>query len=96
MPTLQPTELEISPAMLEAIRSFPTVRTVTHCGTTFAGSPLAIYATCPHCGQPVKVRAFAGGPELEDVFDAVLEWLNRPAAQEIARQRQLEIVADDA
>ena len=84
-----------SHSLLEAIRGYPVAREVTHCGSTFVASPLAIYANCPHCGQSIKVRSFSGVPETEDVFDAVLEWLNDPAARDAARQRQLEIAADN-
>lgn len=95
MPTLHPPDVDVTPSLLDAIRSFPTAREVSHCGVTFAASPLAVYAACPHCGQQVKVRSFAAVHELEDVFDAVLEWLNQPAAQTAARERQRELADDE-
>src|SRR4051812_19229166 len=80
--------------LLEAIRCFPVRREVNHCGEVFAVSPFEFYAECPRCGARVKVRSFAAVTELEDVFDAVFEWMSQPEAQEIARRRQ-QILAED-
>jgi hypothetical protein len=41
------------------------------------------------------MRSFSAVTEIEDVFDAVFEWLNRPEAQELARRRQREIANDN-
>jgi hypothetical protein len=94
MAQVQTPAIDVSPELLEAVESFPTAREVTHCGSAFSVSPLDIYATCPTCGTRLKVRAFSAGPDLEDLFDAFLTWLNDPAAARIAAQRQREI-ADD-
>ena len=44
---------------------------------------------------PLKVRAFSAGGEIEDVFDAVFEWMNRPSAQDEARRRQTALKDDE-
>jgi hypothetical protein len=59
-----------------------------------AVSPCDIYAQCPQCGCRIKLRSFSAIPEIEDVFDAVFEWMNQPGALELAKRR-LEIIAAD-
>jgi hypothetical protein len=86
--------VEVSADLLEALRAFPHVRTVKHCDSTMEVSPLALYAVCPACRQRVKLRSFSGAPEIEDVIDAVLEWLADPAARAYAEQRRQEIEED--
>ena len=86
---------EVAPDLLDAIRSLPVARDVEHCGVRFEVSPFAIYATCPRCGERVKVRAFSAGAEVEDVFDAVFEWMNRPGAAQVAESRRTLIAEDD-
>jgi hypothetical protein len=88
------TPLEVSPNLVEAIRTFPLQREIEHCGQRLLVSPFDYYAECPHCHNRIKVRSFSGVPELEDVFDAVFEWLNQPQAEEVARRRQQEIRED--
>lgn len=95
MTTLQADEIAIAPELIDAIRQFPTAREVSHCGLTFTASPLAIYAECPHCGQRLKLRSFASVPEIDDAIDAVLEWMNDPAAQAAAEARRIEIASHD-
>jgi len=85
---------EISEDLLAAIRSFPLQREVEHCGSRFCVSPFDFYAKCPQCGTRMKVRSFSGVQEIQDLFDAVFEWLNQPPAQELARKRQMEIAGD--
>ena len=70
--------VEVSEDLLEAIRSFPVRREVEHCGGRFSVSPFDFYADCPGCGQRIKVRSFTAGGEIEDLFDAVFEWMNQP------------------
>lgn len=82
------TEVVIPPDLLEAVETFPLHREVRHCGETFQISPFDIYADCPRCGTRIKVRSFAGGVEVEDLFDAVFAWMNQPGAEELARRRQ--------
>jgi hypothetical protein len=84
----------ISPELVQAIRLLPHRREVRHCGAAFAVSPFDIYATCPHCGQRLKVRSFAATTELEDVFDAVFAWMLHGNGAELARRRQ-EAIRDD-
>src|SRR5437763_16305765 len=80
--------LEISPGLLEAIQSFPPQREVEHCGVRITVPSFEFYAECPQCGSRIKVRSFSAAVEIEDVFDAVLDWMNQPMAQEVARRRQ--------
>ena len=87
-------QVEVSARLVEAIRQFPLEREVEHCGSKFPASSLALYATCPRCGHQIKLRAFTGGCEIEDVFDAVLEWMSQPGARERVQQRQAAIEAD--
>jgi hypothetical protein len=95
MKTHEVSNLPLSHELIEAIRNFPRVRTVEHCGSSFALSPFEIYAQCPHCSQRLKVRSFAAVTELEDLFDAVFEWMNDPQAAEFAAQR-MRVIATDA
>jgi hypothetical protein len=81
--------------LIEGIKSTPLQREVEHCGNTFLVSPFDIYSTCPNCGTRIKVRACSGVTELEELFDAVFEWMNRPGAEEIARRRREEIAEDN-
>jgi hypothetical protein len=90
-----PPGLRISDDLLEAIRSFPVQRDIEHCGVHFSVSPFDFYAQCPQCGARIKVRSFAGGGEIEDVFDAVFEWMTRPKAQEAAERRQAVLEEED-
>jgi hypothetical protein len=87
-------DIDIPWALIEGIKSSPVRREVEHCGTSFFVSPFDIYATCPSCGTRIKVRACSGVTEIEEVFDAVLEWMNQPGAEEIVSRRREEIAAD--
>ena len=86
--------VEIPPDVIEAIHSLPARREVEHCGSTFAVSPFDIYAVCPRCGTRIKLRALAAVTEIEDLFDAVFEWMITPAGREAAERRLQEIAAD--
>src|SRR5438067_9844308 len=88
MAELETTHPPISADLIDAIKALPHRREVRHCGRTFLASTLDIYANCPQCGEPVKLRAFSGTPDLEDVFDAVLSWMLPDDAAELARRRQ--------
>ena len=88
-------EIQVSHNLVEALRSFPVVRIVEHCGQRFGVSPFEFYAVCPRCQAQIKLRACAGVTELEDVFDAVFEWMLRPEAAELVRRRQQTIAADN-
>jgi hypothetical protein len=90
------TPVEVSSALIEAIRSLPSERIVDHCGTRWSVSPFDVYAKCPRCGANLKLRAFSGCVEIEDVFDAVFEWMNQPGVEDLIRQRRETIKADDA
>jgi len=88
-------ETVIPDGFIDAIRAFPTEREVEHCGTRFTVPSLDIYARCPKCAAEIKVRAFTGGDEIEDLFDAFLAWLRKPQAQATARKRQAVFGDDD-
>ena len=89
-------DIEVAEGLLEAIRSLPLKREVEHCGQRFVVSPFDIYATCPKCGAQLKSRSFSGATEVEDVFDAVFEWMNQPGAAELVRKRREIIERDQA
>ncbi|KAF0247150.1 MAG: hypothetical protein FD180_89 [Planctomycetota bacterium] len=81
--------------LLKIIKEFPSFREFRcTCGSSSRSSPLDIYATCPNCLMKFKQRSFGGGPEVEDFFDAVLEWAGRADAREFARRRQRDIQND--
>jgi len=79
--------IDIPAGLLEAIRSFPLEREVEHCGIRMTVPPFDFYAECSQCGSRIKVRSFSGTEEIEDVFDAVFEWMNQPMAQEVVKRR---------
>jgi hypothetical protein len=81
--------------LIEAIRALPLHREIEHCGARIAVDALEFYATCPHCGARIKVRSYAGAPEIEDVFDAVFEWMNQEGARDIAEKRRLALAAEE-
>jgi hypothetical protein len=86
--------VDVPSHLVEAIRAFPREREVEHCGRKLVVSPFDFYAACPHCGCRIKLRSFSAGYEIEDVFDAVFEWMNQPGARDLARRRQEAIAAD--
>jgi hypothetical protein len=79
---------EITEDLLDAIRNFPARREVEHCGGRIELDPFEFYAQCPQCGIRIKVRSFSAQSGIEDVFDAVFEWMNHTGAQEAATRRQ--------
>ena len=87
--------VDVPSARIDAIRAMPTVRVVEHCGTVWSVSPFDTYSKCPHCGVQIKLRSFSGCPEIEDVFDAVFEWMNQSGAEDLARQRRNTIREDE-
>lgn len=91
----QHSELGLPEADLEAIRSFPTRREVEHCGVKIVVSPFEFYATCPRCRTRLKLRSFSAHAEIEDLFDAVFEWMKQPEAEEVVRRRQTALAAED-
>ena len=89
-----PPHVDVPASLIDAIRSFPLEREVEHCGSKFVVSPFDIYATCPRCGARLKLRSFSAVPEIEDVFDALFEWMLQPEARELAKRRQHDIESD--
>jgi len=94
MKTTSSEDIEIPWKLIEGIKAFPLQREVEHCGGVFTTSPFDIYAECPHCGTRIKVRAFSGVTEMEEVFDAVFEWMNQAGAEEFVKRRREEIAED--
>jgi hypothetical protein len=94
MATQSDTKIDVPAGLTDAIRSFPVERIVEHCGQSIAVDPLAFYAHCAECGAEIKLRGFSAHDEIEDVFDAVLAWMNEPAARRAAQRRQ-EALAED-
>lgn len=84
----------VSPRLIDEIRTYPLSKIVEHCGSDISISPFDIYATCKSCGKRIKVRSFSASPEIEDIFDAVFEWLEKPEAQSLYKKRQKEILED--
>ncbi len=78
----------VSQELINDIRSFPLIRNIHHCGEVLSISPFDIYVTCHKCGQKIKVRSMSATSELEDVFDAVFEWLLQPGATPLMKRRQ--------
>src|SRR5437763_15599444 len=88
---MTPKDIHVSPELIDAINTFPVRREVRHCDTTFSANPFEISVRCPRCGVELKLRSFAAVAELEDVFDAVFEWMNKPGAAEMVKQRRQSI-----
>jgi hypothetical protein len=80
--------------LIDAIRSLPVAKSVSHCGREFTVSPFDFYGICPNCGTRIKLRSFSACPELVDVFDAVFEWLQQPGAESVWQRRQEELRND--
>jgi Zn finger protein HypA/HybF involved in hydrogenase expression len=88
------TTIGVPSEILDLIRDFPVERQVEHCGQRFSVPSLDFYARCPRCGSQIKVRAYSAAAEIEDLFDAVLQWMRQEGAKEAVRRRQAELDAD--
>jgi hypothetical protein len=88
------TTIGLPSELIDLIRGFPVERQVEHCGQRFSVPSLEIYARCPRCGEQIKLRSFSAVTEIEDVFDAFLEWMQREGADEVIRRRQAETLAE--
>jgi hypothetical protein len=95
MGTKSQSRVDVTEDLLDTIRSFPTAREVEHCGTRFQAPPFDFNADCPQCGARIKLRSFSGVGEVEDVFDAVFEWMNQPGAMEAAARRRATLEDDE-
>lgn len=89
------TRIDIPAGLSEAIRAFPVERVVAHCGRRIAVGPFDWYTRCPVCGTEIKLRGFSAQDEIQDVFDAVLEWMNEPGARKAAQRRQAALKKDE-
>ncbi len=87
--------LEIGSDLIEAIRAFPVRREIEHCGARITADPFDFDIQCPRCGTRVKVRSFSAIPEIEDVFDAVFEWMNQGKARDVADRRRQALAAEE-
>lgn len=94
MSTNTVSRVDVPTELVDAIRSFPTERVVEHCGKSATVSPFDFYYRCSVCGQNIKFRSFGAVAEIEDVFDAVFEWMSSPAASSIAEVRRKVIESD--
>jgi hypothetical protein len=90
-----PPGLEIGSDLIHAIRAFPLRREIEHCGAPITADPFDFYVECPQCGTRLKVRSFSAIPEIEDVFDAVFEWMNQEEARDVADRRQAALAAEE-
>ena len=90
-------ELNLSHQLLQAIAAFPLERDVQcfNCDQLISISPFEFYAECPRCNAKRKVKSMSGVTELEDVFDAVFQWLDQPRALAIMEHRQ-RVMRDDS
>jgi hypothetical protein len=95
MKTSTPANLNVPAGLVDAIRAFPQERDIEHCGVRFSVAPFDFYASCPHCGIRIKVRAFSATPEIEDVFDAIFEWMQQPGAADLVKRRQESLKAEE-
>lgn len=95
MPIQIDTKIDIPGGLADAIRDFPVERVVEHCSRRFAAGPFDWYARCPECGVEIKLRGFSAQDEIEDVFDAVFEWMNDPRARKAAQRRQDALTEDE-
>ena len=91
-----PDSLQMSSDLIEAIRAFPLCRVIEHCGVRIVVDPFVFYMDCPHCGTRIKIRSFAAVVEIEDIFDAVFEWMNQDGALEVANRRQSALSAGES
>jgi hypothetical protein len=95
METKSHSRIDVTEDLLDAIRSFPTAREIEHCGARFQVPAFDFYADCPRCGARLKLRAFSGGAEIEDIFDAVFEWMSQPGAEEATARRRTALQAEE-
>ena len=81
-------------SLIDAIQQFPLAKTYVHCGSDQNASPFDVYGVCNRCGARIKLRAMTAVTEIEDVFDAVFEWMMKPGAMVLVQRRQSEIASD--
>jgi hypothetical protein len=70
-------------------------REIERCGARIVFDVFDFDAECPRCGVRIKLRSFSGVPEIEDVFDAVFEWMNQEGARDAAERRQAALAAEE-
>lgn len=80
--------------IIDEINRLPRFRKYTchQCGHEQEVYTLEIYGICKSCGRKSKLRGFASmGTEIEDVIDAVLQWLGTDKEFEHAMKSKKEI-----
>ena len=83
--------------IIDEIKALPHFRDITcaDCDTSFRVHTLEIHANCPKCGATPKCRAFGGiGTEVQDVIDAVLEWMGEGESLDAVMSRHKMIMED--
>jgi hypothetical protein len=84
--------------IIEGIQKLPHYReyTCTKCGQKQKAYMLLIHGKCERCGTEYKFRGIAPiGSEIEDVVDAVLDWLGKGIEFEDAMKRKHAIDSDE-
>jgi hypothetical protein len=79
------------PSVIEKIQKLPHDRIwmCRKCGQRNTASVLAIDVDCERCSTKHKLRGDAAiGTEVEDVIDAVLEWMGTGARLEVVMKRK--------
>jgi hypothetical protein len=82
-------QVVVPKGLLQAIRGFPPVRDVEHCGALFEVSPFDEECSCPKCEAHLVLRP-PSSPRIEDVFDAVFYWMEiaKDADELVSERRQ--------
>ena len=63
--------------IIDEIKNLPAFSPIQcpKCGHEYEVSALLIQGECPNCNLYIKYRAFSAEKEIQDVIDAVLEWI---------------------
>ncbi|CAN5428319.1 hypothetical protein BH10ACI2_BH10ACI2_16220 [soil metagenome] len=85
----------VTDEIINEVKTSPVSKQLEHCGQKFSSGYLSFYATCPKCETRIKLRSFSANPELEDLFDAFIEWSLKPGAAEMIKERREAIVEDN-
>lgn len=80
--------------VIQEIEGLPHYRTYQcrSCGNEQNTYTLTIHTTCQNCGTQYKLRGYGAiGCELEDVIDAVLEWIGQGNEFKLAMSRKMDL-----
>jgi DNA-directed RNA polymerase subunit RPC12/RpoP len=76
---------------IEGLQHYRNYRCAT-CGYAQDAYALNIQSTCQNCGSRHKLRGHGAiGTEIEDVIDAVLEWIGKGNEFDLAMSRKKEL-----